>query len=209
MQLEKELITNFIKSENFKIKTELCDLMTKYESDKSIWTSIYGGWHNYSSLYHFLFSDLKDRDINFFELGVFKGSSIRAFNDYFSNAKLFAGDCDPQTFFELGSVSFHLCDQDNTKSIKKMWDNINLDFDIIIEDGKHEYQSNYNFFINSIDKLKEGGIFIVEDLTNSTLLSFQNLKFELKDRFSLKFIECFEILNENNKIDNNLLIVQK
>jgi hypothetical protein len=209
MQIERELIENFINSDDFSKKTEMCELMTKYESDKSIWTSIYGGWHNYSSLYHYLFSDVRDKNINFFELGVFKGSSIRAFNDYFPNANLFAGDCDPETFFELGKVNFHICDQDNTESIKKMWNDINLDFDIIIEDGKHEYQSNYNFLINSMSNLKRGGIFIVEDLTINTLLNFQYSKAELKEKFSLRFIECFEISNENNKIDNNILVIQK
>ena len=45
-----------------------------------------------------------------------------------------------------------------------MWLDINRkNFDIII-DGIHDYKGNINFFENSIEYLKKGGVYIIEDV---------------------------------------------
>ena len=38
------------------------------------------------------------------------------------------------------------------------------EFDIIIDDGCHRYEETINFYENSIDKLKDNGIYIIEDI---------------------------------------------
>ena len=45
-------------------------------------------------------------------------------------------------------------------------------FDIIIEDGLHTFEANKCFFENSIHKVKRGGIYIIEDITNIDLPKF-------------------------------------
>ena len=93
-----------------------------------------------------------------------------------------------------------------------MWKNDSLndiEFDVIIDDGKHEFISNLNFFKESIHKLKSGGIFIVEDLTVSTYDSFERIFSNLKNEYSLDYIKLLNLPNSNNHIDNSILLVIK
>ena len=51
-------------------------------------------------------------------------------------------------------------------SIQNLWNNKELEsnFDIIIDDGLHDFDSNVCFFENSLHKLNVNGIFIIEDI---------------------------------------------
>jgi hypothetical protein len=209
MKLNSDIISSFIKSDKFKESTDLCNLLLKYESDKCKLTTKYNGWHNYSSLYYFLFQDLENSNINFFEMGIFFGSSVRAFRDFFKNGIVYAGDYDVTTFLMDEGVNCNYCDQDNPESIKQLFDLLDVNFDIIIDDGKHEFVSNLNMLNNPIHKLKEGGIYIIEDLRFDVVDKFKNVLQTLKDDHNLSYVEIFLIDNESNNIDNNILIIQK
>jgi hypothetical protein len=187
-------------------KTDLCDLLVKYGSDKC------SDWHNYSPLYNFLFSSDRRKEINLFEIGIYGGGSIRAWKEYFENSNIYCGDVNREYFINEDRIRSFYCDQDSQDSINDMWKNNDLqkiDFDIIIDDGKHEFIPNYNFLVCSIAKLKKNGIFIVEDLTSETLRGFKQICHSLKDDFNLSLVECLEIKNASNKIDNNILLIQK
>jgi hypothetical protein len=84
-----------------------------------------------------------------------------------------------------------------------------LHFDVIMDDGKHEFISNLNFLKESIHKLKKGGIFIIEDLTISTFNSFENILSSLESEYSLDYMKLLKLPNPNNKIDNNILLIIK
>ena len=115
-------------------------------------------------------------------------------------------------FVNEDRIQSFFCDQDNPEAIREMWENETLkdiDFDIIIDDGKHEYIPNINFLENSYHKLKEGGFFIVEDLTLSTLNSFREKIEELGKVLKPRYIQLLEIPNSHNSIDNNILLIQK
>jgi hypothetical protein len=205
MELDKNILS-FLENDNFKKQTELCELFKKYGSDKN------SDWHNYSSLYFYLFKDLKEDDIKLFEVGIYHGASVRAWRDFFSKGKIYAGDVEPNFFLKNENVECFYCNQDDSSSISDMWNNEilkELEFDIIIDDGKHEFISNINFLRNSIQKLKKGGIFIVEDLTNYTVNEFNGILNSLKEDFLLDSIGIYKLINDVNKIDNNLLIIKK
>lgn len=199
-------IINFIQSERLNKKTELCKIFEFYGSDKS------SDWHNYSPLYYELFKDLRYEKLNIFELGILFGHSVKSWKDFFSNSNIYAGDIDQGLFIKEERIMSFFCNQDSEESIKSLWNNkelCDIKFDIIIDDGKHEFFSNYNFLIGSIDKLKEGGIFIIEDLTLHTMINFESIVEQLKDTYKLKFINILKIKNEKNLIDNNLLLIIK
>ena len=106
--------------------------------------------------------------------------------------------------FYLRIKTFYL-DQLNSNSIKSMWENIEVEeFDIIIDDGLHEPEANYNFFINSFDKLKKDGVFVIEDVSNKYLVYLQN---KLRN-YDIDIIVGFT----QSKVafgDNNLIIIRK
>jgi hypothetical protein len=204
------------------MKTELCKIMTEYGSDKGT------GPHNYTIYYHELFKNKKDEKLNIFELGLGTnntdvpsnmgrngkpGASLRGWKDYFKNSKIFGADVDSRILFDEDRIKTFHCDQTDTESIKNLWGNDllkNLQFDIIIEDGLHEFHANLNFMKCSLHKVKTNGIYICEDLKLETVELFKlNLK-DLRDEYPNYTFEIVQLENVNNIYnDNNLLVIKK
>ena len=77
------------------------------------------------------------------------GASLRAWRDFFTNAKIYGADIDKQVLFTEKRIKTFEMDQLNPNSIKNMWKKINKkNFDIIIDDGMHSYKSNLIMFNN-------------------------------------------------------------
>ena len=201
--------------------TNLCEI---YKSDKgsmnhnkkSIW-----GWtaHTYSNYYYSLFNHFKDDVKLVFECGLgtnnpnfqsnmtvngMPGASLRVWKDYFKNAQIYGADIDKDILFQENRIKTYYVDQLNTSSIKTMWKKIGIqNFDIIIDDGLHTTEANINFYINSFNKLKKNGIYIIEDVSE---YRFNNILEKLKD-FNPELV----ILEKNNlysKGANNLIIIR-
>jgi hypothetical protein len=208
LEITENEIISFLDLNRLTQRTDLCNILEKYGSDKC------SNWHNYSALYDYFFKHFRDEEINFFEVGIYHGSSVKSWREYFSKAKIYTADVDKETFLSISNldVEYFYCDQDNPQSIQSMWKSNSLndtEFDVIIDDGKHEFISNLNFFKESIYKLKSGGIFIVEDLTVSTYNSFERILPNLQNEYSLNYIKLMKLPNPNNNIDNNILLVIK
>lgn len=91
--------------------------------------------------------------------------SLLGWKYYFQNSKIYSADFDKNFLYNDERITSYYVDQENKDSIISLWDNmININFDIIIDDGPHTYTSNYLFYINSIQKLKQYGIYIIEDV---------------------------------------------
>ena len=205
------------------ILSELCE---KYGSDKGFVNfdinKKYYHWHphTYANYYHSIFNLSRENIKHVFECGLgtnnpnFKsnmtengipGASLRVWRDYFFKAKIYGGDIDKEILFEEERIKTFFLDQLNTNSNRSMWGNIEVEeFDIIIDDGLHEPEANYNFFINSFHKLKKNGIFVIEDVANNYLGDLQN---KLKN-YDIDIVVGF---TQSKKVfgDNNLIIIRK
>lgn len=203
------------------MKTELCKIMTEFGSDKG------RGHHNYTIFYDKLFNQLRKEELLVFELGLgtnnvdvpsnmgiegIPGASLRGWKKYFENSLIYGADIDERILFDEDRIKTFVCDQTNPDSIKKLWDNDilkNKEFDIIIEDGLHEFNANLIFLENSIHKLKNGGIYICEDLTNSTVSKFESILNKLREKFKDCAFSIERLPHEFNVNDNNLLVIKK
>ena len=190
---------------NDNILTQLCD---KYMTDKGsinhnkrlAW---YGGPHSYSNYYFSIFNHFKDNVKLVFEcgLGTSYGASLRVWRDYFKNAQIYGADIDKDILFQEDRIKTYYVDQLNTPSIETMWKNIGIhNFDIIIDDGLHTTDANINLFINSFNKLKKNGIYIIEDVH---ILELNNIMEKLK-KFNPELIV---LQNKNVKYQNNNLVI--
>lgn len=201
-------IANFLNTQQYNQPTQLCELMEKHKSDKSLLK----GWHNYTTIYDFLFKNLQNESINLFEVGIFHGYSLWAWKEYFPNGNIYAGDIRTETFINEDRISSFYCDQRNPSVLSEMWNNDQLKdimFDIIIDDGDHTFESNFSFLVNSIHKLKTGGIFVIEDILNHDVERFLPILENIKQDLSLHHIELIRLPFEPNKIDNNIIIIIK
>ena len=90
------------------------------------------------------------------------------------------------------------------EEINKMWKTINKsNFDLIIDDGLHDYDAAKTFFLASFEKLKKGGIFIIEDVSNTY---FEKLFDSLK-QYEPEGIVLFD--KNQFWYGNNLIMIRK
>ena len=132
------------------------------------------------------------------------GASLRVWRDYFTNSLVYGADIDKNILFEEDRIKTFYVDQLNEFSIKEMWSNINKsNFDIILDDGLHTFEAGIIMFLNSFDKLRKNGIYIIEDV------DFMYIK-KLADTLS-KYNPEIIILNDNNTkhLNNNLILIRK
>ena len=102
-------------------------------------------------------------------------------------------------------IKTFIVDQFDSKSIDEMWNKIKQkNFDIIIDDGCHQFEGTINFFLNSIKFLSPSGYYIIEDVFYKDKNKF--LDFFEKKKFNYFFVELST--KKKNK-DNNLFIIKK
>jgi len=202
-------------------KTELCDIMGNEGTNKGCTKE----QHNYTQLYHYLFGDLKDSEINLLEVGIgsinpnipsnmglngVPGASLRGWKKYFNKATIYSGDIDQDILFNEDRIKTYYLDQTSEISVKLFHKEINTKYDIIIDDGLHTFTGRYNLLIHSLNELKEGGIYIIEDIEKHNLSEYNNnLLLNLKERFNLRYVKLLELPYDKNKYDNYLLILIK
>jgi hypothetical protein len=223
---------------NSKKKSELAEIMTKYGSDKGSGLSqnfiLYNikppnsVCHNYTFFYELLFEKYKNNSINIFEMGIGVPScmgnlagSLKGWAEYFPNSNIYSADIDTENLYRDDRITSYYVDQENQDSIIELWKNqdlSNISFDIIIDDGPHTYTSNYLFYKYSIQKLKQNGIYIIEDISLDFINQLQNdiIILNRNNNINMELIKLiipypsnFTHLTESILKMNNLLILKK
>lgn len=165
--------------------------------------------HNYIPTYESLFSNFKNESINFLEIGIYQGGSMLLWRDYFTKANIIGIDIvyteTAQNTLANSNISVFLSDSTDSNSdvlINKIRD---IEFDIIVDDGCHSFDSQYKTLKNYWGKLKTGGIYIIEDIEPRTLNNPEYIKM-------FQQISNFEIVNlsqQDNRDDSILFIFRK
>lgn len=165
--------------------------------------------HNYIPTYETLFYTMKNESINFLEIGIYHGGSLKLWRDYFTKANIIGIDIvyteTARNTLANTNVSVFLSDSTDSNSdvlTNKIKD---MEFDIIIDDGCHSFDSQYKTLLNYWGKLKTGGIYIIEDIEPRTLNNPNFIK-------KFKGINDFEIINlsqQDNRADSILFIFRK
>jgi hypothetical protein len=165
--------------------TDLAELFNKYGSDKDR--------NGYAQLYHTLFDHLKDQPITMLEIGIgtmiegahssmvgyslenYKpGGSLRAWRDYFCQGRIIGADVQPDTqFSDEPRIETYLCNSIDPSAVVEFMKSFPEDFkfDIIIDDGSHIDMDQFQTLRNFYPYLKEGGIYIIEDIYPSSKIS--------------------------------------
>jgi hypothetical protein len=149
-----------------------------------------------------------------FELGIGNvkpGASLRAWRDYFFNSLIYGADIEEGLLLCENRIETFRCDQNKPEDVSAMWTNPNLlhkSFDLIVDDGEHNFNSNICFMKNSLHKVRHGGYYICEDLNPSTAKMFRDKIHELmseNDDFSFEILD----INSKNTYDNTILVAKK
>jgi len=176
----------------------LKELALKHDVDKN------SNGHNYVKIYEQYFNKRKNENLNILEIGVAGGKSMKLWEEYFPNSNIYGIDIDKNCKqFETERIKIVICDQKDIDKIK----NLNINFDIIIDDGSHLIEDIVFSFENLINFVNPNSIYIIEDLHDCLRRGKEyDLLIFLRDRildinFNTKFFG-----NGNNTSNSDLAI---
>ncbi len=180
------------------------DLMEIYQRNKAP-----GGFGDKGTLHHYIesygkiFHEYREKPITFLEIGVCRGDSLRMWREFFPVAKVIGIDINEPTL-DITGCEFHICDQFDKEALESTFKDV--EFDIVIDDGSHLLE--HMIFTHKVlfDKVKKGGLYIIEDVggvTRETDKDIQILKGELGD------CEVIDTRHISKRYDDILMVWKK
>ena len=121
--------------------------------------------HGYTDAYDIHFSCLRHDKIRLLEIGVWRGASLRMWNDYFTQGYIVGIDKTLCTV-EGERIATEMGDQTDALFLARVNQN-HGPFDIIIDDGGHTMRQQQQTAAVLFPMLSPGGIYVVEDLHTS------------------------------------------
>lgn len=138
-------------------------------------------WTIYLGEYERLFSEYRSQAINLLEVGVQNGGSLEIWGKYFPNAvNLIGCDINPNCAnlsYDDSRVTVLVGDVNSDEIEDQVVDKA-PSFDVIIDDGSHTSSDIIKSFSRYFPYLKNGGIFVVEDLHCSYWQEFEGGLFD-------------------------------
>ena len=135
------------------------------------------------------------------EIGVFKGHSVKMWEEYFENSEVVGIDVDLKNFeFSKNGITLYECDVTDEQKIHTIFEGRSFDF--IIDDGSHLLSHQVQAFKILFPYLKNGGVYFIEDIFNidKDREIFQSLHKNLK---------IVDLRSQKNRFDDVLAIIQK
>jgi demethylmacrocin O-methyltransferase len=175
---EKVFKKNPFKIFNHKIKKFFDDLRAKnagddlYKLGKTYRTDKIGK-HFYTQHYSSHFDRFKSKKINILEIGVGGnenpyrgGKSLRMWKKYFPHGNIYSIDIEEKSPLQEDRIKIFKGSQDDPVFLDKVAKEIG-EIDLIIDDGSHINKHVIATFNHMFPKLKDGGIYVVEDTQTS------------------------------------------
>ena len=182
---------------NNSLSERIKQLFEKYGSDKSK--------HGYHLLYSKIFERLPSNPI-ILEIGLgttnpsipsnmgdkgIPGASLFALSDFYPDSEIFGADVDTDILKNFKNVKTFYLDQNNFNTYNNDLI-VGKDFDLIIDDGLHMQSANLNTLRFALERLKPGGILVIEDISSSALNTWNIVKGLLRNPFKLTIYQCFD-----------------
>ena len=211
--MEYSVQINYIKQNNY-----LSELSEKYGSDKgfassNFMTKLGHPYHNYTDVYDVLLKSKRNKYLNVFEMGIGTtdtnfpynmgpngtiGASLRMWKEYFPNASIYGADIDPNCLLNEDRIFTYVADQLSTESLTSLVNTINKKFDLIVDDGMHEYESNICMYESMISCLNNDGFYIIEDIQSAILYKYEEYFINKNETFySIKLNRPYSELADN------------
>ena len=208
---------NLIIIDSTKCRTTLCNICSRTGTDKSPFTINNGHRHPYTTPYSLFFEPLKNKPIKFAEIGIFRGASVLAWRIFFSRARIYGFDVDMEAMkyvrdLNLPGVFLDQMDATKTDSMESVFQRYMADgelFDVIIDDALHEVGQQAVTIRTCMNKLKQGGLLIIEDIFRSQdHADYLKVMEEVKDLISFSsFIQCEHADRYSPGWDNDKMLV--
>ena len=198
--------------------TELCELGKNIGIDKSPYNQRENTHrHPYTGVYSMLFGSLKNKEIQFAEIGIASGGSVILWNQYFTNpsTRFRFFDCDedflnnsrsfrfpvPRSTFDVMDVCK---DGDITRALSGSGQ-----YDVIVDDSTHSPNEQIRIIKESMPFIKPGGYIIIEDINRGVPDEiFENGLVDIFPECSeAYFVMCEHVLKFSPGWNNDKLLV--
>ncbi len=210
-----------IRSVNALAPTRMCRAMMRHGSDKGYPSQCI------TTVYSALFKGLRNQPLRVFELGLgsnnpqmpsnmgvngIPGASLRGWREIFPCAQVFGADIDREILFQEHQIKTFYCDQLCQQSISDLWSHPDLQggADIIIEDGLHTFEANISFLEGSLEHLRPGGFYVIEDICQDDAGRWHT---QFETVYSKRFPACEFVLvtlpAHPGETYNNLLVIRR
>lgn len=194
---------------------KLQEIIDKYNLDESTDKSIL---HTYvTGFYENEFLKYKNKKINLLEIGISRGGSIKLWSEYFTKANNIIGiDINPQEiesqYKNIEGTQYIFGDAYTAEMADKI-----PKLDIFLDDGPHSKESQINSIKYYLPKVKSGGVFIIEDVSDIGLVkSFDEEVNNIKEddsffNYEIEHVDLRYLKNKfgDHRFDDLLYVVRK
>lgn len=161
--------------------------------------------HHYTDVYSKLLDEMRDSKLSLLEIGVAQGASLRTFRDYMPKASIFGIDIYPESVLVEPRINAIVGDSTEKESAEELCRlNGKQKFDVILDDGSHYIEHQAKTFINMWPYLKNGGLYIIEDIWG-----VEELEKRIKDFRSDLKIDKFDLRPKSGYGDSLIITVKK
>ncbi|WP_188607744.1 class I SAM-dependent methyltransferase [Chelatococcus reniformis] len=147
----------------------LTELADRHGTDKGTDPGDFGEAHHYTEIYERFLEPLRDRPLRVIEIGVWKGGSLRMWEDYLPNATIVGIEKTPDLIehrFERATIA--IGDATDRQFLDAVVDRFaEREVDVVIDDGSHVLEDQIVVFEHVMQRLAMGGLYFVEDIACS------------------------------------------
>lgn len=127
--------------------------------------------HSYVPVYENILAPYRNCS-TMLEIGLFSGESLKMWYEYFEG-EVYGIDCsetphdgmaDLRPMIQSGKYNIEILDATDKNQVDMVFGYMR--FDVIIEDGPHDAESQIKIYNNFKDKLNPGSLYIIEDIEN-------------------------------------------
>jgi SAM-dependent methyltransferase len=141
----------------------LNEIYSKYQSPEGHGDK--GTAHTYIDEYEKLLDGYRENS-TVLEIGICEGESLKMWNEYFINSKVYGIDITDRYIKDLIKENKYNIIIGNACSEEIIEQLNHLTFDVIIDDGSHLINDQINSFNILKDRMKSNGIYIIEDVND-------------------------------------------
>jgi hypothetical protein len=203
-----------------KYKMKLSNLLTEFNLNSNFSINSYetGGTdkntcHSYiEHVYEKEFDPYREKEIELLEIGIETGGSLKLWKEYFLNAKSIVGvdisdEKIDQRYRNIDGVTMNFGDAYDQKFSDQFGQ-----FDIIIDDGPHTLESQLKCIEFYLPKLKQHGLFIVEDVQSvecfDVLISKSKKVCDSIENEIEYCVECIDLRDKKGRWDDLLFVIR-
>ena len=151
--------------------TEMCHIGKLCQTDKTPYGDTHKHRHPYTGFYSMLFAPLKNKPIQFAEIGIAGANSVMLWYNYFTAPeRLCFFDRCPISIKRVEDMNFPrppytgIMDVSVDGDIKRALNGVGGIFDVILDDSSHDFDHQIRIIKEAWPFVKSGGYVIVEDI---------------------------------------------